>query len=373
MGTTLNEPTRTSAEPQLAGSIVALDLLRGLAAISVMLFHIRNASFVEYGALPEQQKTIAIAVLFALSRLGSEAVLVFFVLSGFLVGGRLVHHVQAGTFVAQNYAIDRVTRIFLPLIPACLLTALLARLALKTHVSVFVLLANMTGLNEILTPTLPANGPLWSLSYEIWFYITGGSLAWFFVNRRSITAVCLIALSIAAFSVLNTSFLIYWLFGALTYSLIGTRQAISLFVSGVLLAAVGIASFELNLGSKLFTSTSYIPLEASRGLICIGTSLALPFLCGSGVERRLNAVRWFAGTIAGGSYTLYLVHYPITSALSAVFPKSAVIDWESIAYFLARALLCVLATVVFYFCFERNTKTVRKWLRSVMAQGFQVS
>jgi hypothetical protein len=44
-------------------SVVALDLMRGLAAIMVLLVHVRGSSFVEYGALPEQQKTLLVAMI----------------------------------------------------------------------------------------------------------------------------------------------------------------------------------------------------------------------------------------------------------------------------------------------------------------------
>src|SRR5215813_13613142 len=67
---------------------VALDLLRGWAALIVLLVHVRGASFVEFGSLPPDQKTILVVVLFGLTRIGHEAVLIFFVLSGFLVGGK---------------------------------------------------------------------------------------------------------------------------------------------------------------------------------------------------------------------------------------------------------------------------------------------
>jgi peptidoglycan/LPS O-acetylase OafA/YrhL len=61
-----------------------------LAAIMVLVAHVRAASFVEYGALPQEQKSVLVAAIFAASRLGLEAALVFFVLSGFLVGGQRV-------------------------------------------------------------------------------------------------------------------------------------------------------------------------------------------------------------------------------------------------------------------------------------------
>ena len=115
--------TKDTKRGQGVANIVALDLLRGLAAFEVFLCHVRGGSFVEYGALPAGEKTHFVAALFLLSRLGDEAGMVFFILSGFLVGGQIVRHVQEKRFNLASYAVDRLTRILVPLVPACLLTA----------------------------------------------------------------------------------------------------------------------------------------------------------------------------------------------------------------------------------------------------------
>src|ERR1700733_2312871 len=103
-------------------SIIGLDLLRGIAALAVFLGHARTASFVEFGALPSPQHTAIAKIFFGLTRTGHEAVLVFFVLSGYLVGGQVIKQVRQRRFLIKSYALERTTRIFLPLIPACLLT-----------------------------------------------------------------------------------------------------------------------------------------------------------------------------------------------------------------------------------------------------------
>ena len=66
---------------------ILLDLLRALAAIGVLLVHTRGLSFVEFGALPPSQQTFFVKIAVGLTRSGQEAVMAFFVLSGFLVGG----------------------------------------------------------------------------------------------------------------------------------------------------------------------------------------------------------------------------------------------------------------------------------------------
>jgi peptidoglycan/LPS O-acetylase OafA/YrhL len=147
-----------------------------------MFVHVRGGSFVEFSALPPEQRNTLVAVLFGLTRLGQEAVMVFFVLSGFLVGGQIIGRSRKGSFDLTTYAIDRCTRIFLPLIPACVLTAIVSSVVFGQSISLLQLAANMSGMNDIIAPTLGYNLPLWSLSYEIWFYIGGGALGYLAVR-----------------------------------------------------------------------------------------------------------------------------------------------------------------------------------------------
>ena len=66
-----------------------LDAIRFLAAFMVVFCHSRNDFFLPYGELPVEQKTLGTMLFYSLGRLGHEAVIVFFVLSGFLVGGAI--------------------------------------------------------------------------------------------------------------------------------------------------------------------------------------------------------------------------------------------------------------------------------------------
>jgi peptidoglycan/LPS O-acetylase OafA/YrhL len=150
-------------EPRHA--LPALDLLRGLAALTVMAAHLRGDAFVEYGALPVSQHGVLAALFFGLTRQGYEAVIVFFALSGFLVGGQVLSRVRNRKFQIRDYAIDRSTRILIPLIPACLFTAAIDLFVFGHGDAVGQLAGNMFGLNEIIVPTLQTNPVLWSLAY----------------------------------------------------------------------------------------------------------------------------------------------------------------------------------------------------------------
>lgn len=62
-----------------------LDLIRGSSALLVCLGHLRNAMLVDYSTLVHPN--IAIKAFYALTSFGHQAVMVFFVLSGYFVGG----------------------------------------------------------------------------------------------------------------------------------------------------------------------------------------------------------------------------------------------------------------------------------------------
>jgi peptidoglycan/LPS O-acetylase OafA/YrhL len=100
-----------------------LDWLRFTAALMVVACHARGGNWVEWGRLDDACQTNFNYVFFAATRAGFEWVIVFFVLSGFLVGGKVLERVGNSTFDVLAYAVDRTSRIWMPLIPALLLTA----------------------------------------------------------------------------------------------------------------------------------------------------------------------------------------------------------------------------------------------------------
>ena len=95
----------------------ALDGIRGAAALAVYLGHLRASLFVD--AL-EAHLGIVGRFFYYATGLGHQAVVVFFVLSGFLVGGSLLRtEPEPGRWRA--YALARATRLYVVLLPACII------------------------------------------------------------------------------------------------------------------------------------------------------------------------------------------------------------------------------------------------------------
>ncbi len=342
---------------------IGLDLIRGVAALAVCLSHVRGASFVEYGALPTSSQTAFVAGLYGLTRLGHEAVLVFFVLSGFLVGGHVLKRTRSGTFVIGDYVIERSTRIFLPLVPACFLTVLLGFAAFEPTSQWWVLPINILGLNNVVGPTLDGNAPLWSLAYEIWFYIVAGAAA-YLVSNNSLGAFIALAVGFLIFSILDTRFLAFWCLGAFAIHLSAKPKAVA--ALGIFLAALGVVTFQLSSASKSFASIAVLPPAASEALISAGVALLLPSLCSAEVTRTLVPVRRPIEYLSKISYTLYLFHYPLNIALDRVFAKSDDVSFTGVAHFAVRLLVIFVCVHGLYFAFEGNTAKLRRWIRSAI-------
>lgn len=343
--------------------LIALDLMRGFAALTVLISHLRGDSFVEYGMLSASQHGVLTALFFAATRLAYEAVIVFFVLSGFLVGGQVLARVRQGRFQIYDYAIDRSTRILIPLIPACLFTGAIALLLFNEPPHLGQLIANMVGLNEVVTQTLATNAVLWSLAYEIWFYVSAGVVAYIVSQQPNALSVLALTVCIIIFTILKVHYLIFWMLGACASLLVEIRFKRTLLLLGTLLALIGSLFYQLAADSRSVVPVAYMPPLAAEFLLCIGIAMTFPFFVSSSFNKLLSRISPLASALAGFSYTLYLTHRPTDAVLGVIFGKADALSVQSLLYFGARILICLAVAVCFYWCFERNTPKARRFLR----------
>ena len=161
----------------------ALNVMRAAAAITVCLGHVRP-----YLLEPLDGNDLGpiTSAAYALTSLGHGAVIVFFVLSGYFVGGSVIRGRARGTFLWSAYLTARCLRLWLVLVPALALTAILdgiGRLAYPesdmygatartvTNSGVWDFLGNAFFLQTQVVPPYGSNGPLWSLGYEFAYYL----------------------------------------------------------------------------------------------------------------------------------------------------------------------------------------------------------
>lgn len=349
-----------------------LDWMRFSASLLVVAGHARGGLWVDWGRLAIESKTVFVAIFFAISRAGAESVLVFFVLSGFLVGGKVIERLANNTFDIRVYVIDRFTRIWIPLIPALIFSAVVAYQVGKP-VSWLDFFGNLAGLQGTLVKSFAENHPLWSLSYEIWFYFLAASLSiWLISNEKiRILAGFALAVGLTIFTKLVIVFLFAWVLGASTYWLVKKKKNNKLALIGLSLIIIGYVTTQLRSATVSVDKSiwlQYIPsAEVGTLAFSFGIALVIPFLTKlapeSGIGKRLNAM---GGQLAAFSYTLYLIHYPILYLWEYFMPgRHSVVGLETIAWYALRVISCMAVSWLFYLPFEKQTTRARNWLLNI--------
>ena len=359
-----------------------LDLVRGLSATAVMLGHLRGFVFEDFGG----QNTILCKFFYFATGLAQEAVMVFFVLSGYFVGGGVCKALRAGRFSWQSYATARLVRLWMVLLPALVLTLvcdLVGRhfspdaYAGSLH-SVFhsgpisgeegftagSFFGNLLFLQEICVPCFGTNKPLWSLSNEFWYYILfplgACGLANMMGPRRKVAQMlCLLVLFAFIGWLLPRRLVLFgliWMMGVGVWW-ISARPTLLRIASHPLYCVITGVIF---LGF-LVLSNRYLTFVGRFG---IGAAFALwvcSFLGACPVSAFLRRVGTALSEI---SYTLYVVHFPVQFLIAATFFKGHkfAFSFTGILWFVGIFLTCLGVAVLMWSIFERRTDSVRQWV-----------
>jgi peptidoglycan/LPS O-acetylase OafA/YrhL len=261
---------------------------------------------------------------------GRTAVLVFFVLSGFVISW--VAETRERDLV--DFALSRIARLYCVVVPVFVMTAALDQLGVNINprlygsewghgtdhpVLDYALSAVFLGESWTLSALPGFNVPFWSLNYEAWYYVLFAA-ATFLSGRLRI--VILVAAGLVAGPKILLLFPI-WLMGAAAWrwrSAAPNGSGRSL----VVLSLVAFVGLEMVGGQKLFQypETPWLPVNYSGYDYIVGSLVALLIvglgnsrlpMPGIGFER---AVRWLAGTTFG----LYLLHYPLLNFFGTITP-----------------------------------------------------
>ncbi len=378
---------RADADPVARRENISLNALRAAAAILVVVSHTRNLFFRDYSAVAHSHMNQA---LYAIGSLGHAAVMIFFALSGFWVGGSVLRGVARGNFDWRRYAVNRITRLWLVLIPALLLTLLLDEvgmhafghssiyrgapgykslpLDLRSHLTVTVAVANLAFLQTIHSTTFGNNGPLWSLAYEFWFYLLCPCLViacWPRANavtRRAALLIAAVAIGVFIGGVVSEYFLL-WVLGAVVawtsptvvaWLNAHTRAELLLRLCALVLVA---ALMVIDKARQSYT-TDLLLGGGAAGLVAV---LAADRPWGL-LERPISRFSLYAHS----SYSLYAIHFPIVALLAAAIVPRIDNRWTPTAEHLlvAVAIVCVPMAAAWLMAqmTERRTDVVREWL-----------
>ena len=316
---------------------IHLDMARGLAALAVLFGHVRALFFVSYHELAHH--SFGLGVVYALTTLGHQAVIVFFVLSGFFIVSSVVGSLEAGHWSWTAYLVNRIVRLSLVLIPALIFCFILDHIGMALpstaalyHRSVENLIAtsvahletfrnfigNFFYVQSILVQPFGSNGPLWSLSYEFWYYILF-PMALCSLARKFRPGVRIVSFALTVLILVFVGrtialyFLIWLLGGAIAVSTVRSRVHVR--IAQATAHAVAIVPLICVLG---FSVTR--PLNSAfitDAIVAIGFALWMYLLVGMPEKPVGSLYKKTARHLAGFSYTLYLTHFPVVFLMRA--------------------------------------------------------
>src|ERR1700757_2500226 len=165
-----------------------LDCFRWIAAFDVLWGHVYDRSLVRSLDVAASERSI-VHVLFAFpGGFIHFSVMAFFVLSGYLVGGKLLQEVRRTNRVdVVGYLVKRLVRLWIVLLPALLLTGALDWIGLSLYpegamviygphifsiVGPLTLACNALFLQTTFCWEYGDNNAFWSLANEFWYYIS---------------------------------------------------------------------------------------------------------------------------------------------------------------------------------------------------------
>ena len=376
-------------KPLTTSDSAILDAVRAVAAWAVMWSHLRTMFFVDFQNL--RSITLPLKSIYFVTGFGHQAVIVFFVLSGFLVSSSIFKSLAAGTWSGAEYAINRAARLYVVLIPGLLLGLLwdflgshwlgasglytreltnLGSGIARENLTPGIFFGNLFFLQTIVCRTFGSNGPLWSLSNEFWYYVLFpvsffAGAAWMRRSLKSALLLTAIVLFLAFFLGLDklVGFLV-WISGSalvLVHAKFSLRRQVRAgFFAGVTFALLcvclilartrqaGLGSFDLLLG-----------VAFALFLFCI---LQMDLKIQSGWSGRVSRL------FAGFSYSLYVLHFPFLLCLRAVIAPWQ--RWEPDAPHLFFGLMLGAVTLIYAWLVslasEDKTKVARGWIRGAI-------
>jgi len=356
-----------------------LDMLRGIAAMLVLANHLRAYVFVGHGSLNETN--LVTTIFYAATTFGHQAVLVFFALSGFLVGGHALEAMGNATWSWGRYLLRRLTRLWIVIIPALVVTLILDRIGLSlsggtgydgTLYDIYVagpparagidlswqtFIGNIAFLQTIAVPEFGTLLPIWSLANQFWYYILFPLFFSIFLVRmhalqRIFSIVLLLGLTAWLPAPLLMAGLIWWA-GALA----ARAQTSSLFRDNFVRAALLVA----------VVATLYLTKQPGADIwteIVFGVAVALALPALAQLPSFGRAYRLAARGAAEVSYTLYLSHFPFLSliAFTSLAPPRFHPGFAGALLYCGLFVAALVWAAILWWCFERHTNRAHRFV-----------
>ncbi len=342
---------------------IYLDLVRFAAACLVYLYH--------------SNQRLLISEILPASNYGHSSVIVFFVLSGFVIA----YITATKENRLATYAASRISRVYSVVVPAIVLTIAMDSVGRQLYPELYAypydkflirIFSSLLLLNEVwfISITSFSNVPFWSICYEFWYYVAF-ALVMFLPRWQGLLLVGLLSVVLGPKVVLLAPI---WIAGVVLYrwrSLEGISESFGwLLLIGSLIGLVGFhwvdvtalfaTQFKALVGPAWhaeFTFSKFFLSDYLLGLLVFLNFVGMRRVCD-----RLAPVLFFVERpvrfLAGYTFTLYLLHQPLFLFWGAVIRG----DPAGPGYWLmTTALVSVSVLAIGYFT-ESKRHLLKRWL-----------
>ncbi len=332
------------------GNIKFLDGLRGMAALIVMIGHARAQLWEGYSAgyklHPELYSTIDKITMyfFSVFKYGHEMVLLFFLISGFVIHYKYANVKQNIDLNYGRFILKRFKRIYPPFIFCLILAYIIDSIGryynfsiydnstpylninnnVNSEISLNIFILNIFMLMTVYAPAFGSTGVTWSLMYEWWFYVIY-PFTYKLIKKYKIGITTLIIITFYILSYFGNnwhpklfwkimdSFILWWI--GLLISHVYSNTYLSVLKTKYLSVILVFSSFLMFFIFRLYKIDNPHLLDLQICLLFAGIILILLHLKKDNVfVIILERLKW----LGDYSFTLYLVHGTILMFLSGL-------------------------------------------------------
>ena len=348
-----------------------IDVVRTLAAFAVVISHVQQIVIDRPLSAGIVNRVLSLA-----TTQGENAVVVFFVISGFWIVRSVTKSVDA--FSWGDYLLARLTRLWIVLLPALIVGGAIDLIGdrffpsplyhgIQGAVSItrpvsqslgpVTFLGNVIFLQGWLVKTFGSNGALWSLTCEFWYYVYFPAL-WLAWKSKKIYLILPVLALLAVIPGLHLFGV--WLLGGIVYYF-SEKRALGFKISGRHVVG-SLFIFGICLGVANLLDDYKIVAN-----MMVGVSFAFSLYCA--LAAKLNVVKPLIPVAqfgASSSYSLYAVHFPlIIFVLNFIVPSHRLAaSWSSWLLVFSVAALAGVYGYVFSGMTEVNTERVKAFIRN---------
>ena len=358
-----------------SGRVTQLDAIRGIAAVTVVCHHWWAIS--QFHPPPWIFRPLV---------LGREAVILFFVLSGYVLSlpiwsGRQLPY--------SEYLIRRIFRIYIPFVFALALSALGCKIFYGTHLPLTSfyqttwqtpLTASLFARELLMPPNSALNGAIWSLRYEMEVSIVFPFLCVLLLRtgRYGWLILCVL-LRIANWSLVQgylggpnlaaknlARFFYFSIFFIIGATLARERATLAAMIARIPKPALW-GAFAVSLAlycNTMFGSTSvptgdFFTMLGASGVIVLVQDPRLTLGLNSAIPQYLGRI----------SYSMYLVHYPVLfGVFDLAYPKLSIVNLAILS-----AIATLIVSHIFCIFLEEPAHTAGKRLSNQLRNNVRTS